>query len=138
MSTEMERRSERRVAFTLVRTAGENEDGLPVWEFSTPTQALQQQGWVLDMSKGGMQVLVPRLVPLRDVVYDVLVEAGGAAGECIEARVRRVWSRDVAHLGQLNGFEFDEPQPLAETFLARHPAAKGQGLKCLSCQLVAR
>jgi|GEM_PF-5454376 len=140
MPMDLEKRNEPRVAFTLTRSGVDAEDAVPVWQFASASEEPRLRGWVLNMSKGGMQVLAPAGVHrrLRATVYDVTVDTGGDPAECFEARVRRVWSRDVEHLGQLNGFEFEEPQPLAAAFLARHPVPHGQALKWLVCHLVAR
>ncbi len=140
MSADPEKRTEPRLAFTLVRAESEGADAGPVWELSAATEEPRLHAWVLDMSLGGMQILAPARphTRLRATVYDVLVVAGEAPHERFDARARRIWSRDVAHLGQLNGFEFESPQPQAAAFLAAHSARPGTALKWLACQLVAR
>lgn len=106
-----------RVEFFLVPDEG---DYLPVWVFKPRELANERGGVVVNISEGGLQVLTGATPPLAAGPYELRLLLGDDESETLySGPVRQVWQRRHSETAQLAGFEFMQPNSLAEEFLQR-------------------
>jgi hypothetical protein len=106
-----------RVEFFLVPEEG---DYLPVWVFKPRELANERGGVVVNISEGGLQVMTGATPPLSAGQYELRLLTGEDESEPLfKGAVRQVWQRGLSDTAQLGGFEFVQPNSLAEEFLLR-------------------
>jgi hypothetical protein len=96
-----------RTAFFLVPTGREPER---VWVFKPQDELDARAGLVLEMSDGGLRLLVEAEEALADGRYHLRllpIEMQGIDPADLKCELRLVWSRTEGQLGHYAGFEFE-------------------------------
>lgn len=110
---EVENRRTERVEFLLVPVAREQ---VPVWLFKPPRLAQAIAGLIVNLSKGGVQVLTSSQHRLLHDLYTVELMLGEADGvAAFSGEVRRVWTHHYSSFAEASGMVFIDPEsPVAE------------------------
>jgi hypothetical protein len=138
-----EQRKHRRVGVSLVPAARDADDPVPVWVFqeegadaasSAPVNQ-SRSGFILNLSEGGLQVLTNAEEPLVGTRYEVQLLGLGDAVSATLGVARRVWSRPLGGMGQVNGFEYELRNAATAALFAEHGHDAADPQTMLRCRL---
>ncbi len=132
-SSSAEQRQHPRVNFFLPS----NERGLlPDWAFRPVPFNKAPAGLVMNISDGGLQVLISAADTLTGTHHDVVLLRGEAAEDEVtwfNGMVETVWARPLGDFGTLLGLRFVKRNSSAEKFLLSYPVEPGTNvwLRCV-------
>lgn len=138
---EAEQRKHRRLGISLVAAERDEGDQIPVWVFKEEPEAdgpfERRSGFILNVSEGGMQVLTSAEEPLVAERYEIQLLVGEKTVSAGVGVARRVWSRPVSKLGNVNGFEYEVRSAATQEFMARHGSSVANPQNLMPCLLIA-
>jgi len=113
-----EQRIHPRVQYFLVPS---DREQLPVWVFKPDGLDHGHAGLVLDISGGGLKVLMSAAESIDASRFEVrLLPVGPAQATTAAVRVRRAWNKPVNALGVLIGLAFEVPDESTSRFAEEH------------------
>ncbi|WP_395008949.1 PilZ domain-containing protein [Undibacterium sp.] len=105
MNNEVENRQFERTQFFLVQ---KEKDFLPVWVFKPEDNPSGIAGVLIDVSAGGLQILMQKVAPAKGQRYEMSLinQIGGDEARLPPGTIDLVWSDDVGSTYTKCGFTF--------------------------------